>query len=494
MVNSIRTVNFSCGCGKAFRARVDQGGKAYICPSCGVTVRVPQLGMATGAIPPISHGDSHAKVQADGTASANGKASESELTETRDNHSARFFSAPATFGHMLAHFMVTWTALSLLCFVISFTSIVMKYVALGLFLLTTAATIQQIWFLMRARQRVLDAKDVPLLWGFVRLIAWDPIEGVLFLRNKSIAFSDDNLQDAQGGVRFLYPIFGEELALRVPLEVQTLQFSDENVLTREYLSVTIRGTMKWRIADVRKFYLLVSRELRSTANHGDQVSQGALFRGPQAQSTTEQLLRAAIEWLRVLTEEQTRLVVSRAKSGLLIADRLTRELVPSHSGPENTGGSPGEGALTAELGNATDGLAGAIHDTLAHRLDMYGIAVEDVSLQEIRLPEVVMQECIEAAKAYYYPLLGKREGSRKVAELAAEANILGPDAVAAKQVVGAAPAFAMADFLSAFVQKRLAPQLGLTGDATGTAAALAALTAQDPQAKKSLPSDPPSAN
>ena len=46
------------------------------------------------------------------------------------------------------------------------------------------------WFVFFGYWHVLTVKDVPLLWGFVRLLAWDPIEGVLILQNKSVVFSD----------------------------------------------------------------------------------------------------------------------------------------------------------------------------------------------------------------------------------------------------------------------------------------------------------------
>ncbi|HYE21852.1 MAG TPA: SPFH domain-containing protein, partial [Tepidisphaeraceae bacterium] len=247
-----------------------------------------------------------------------------------EGRAKRFFRVPKTVGHLLAYFGAVWGAIGLLAIVLSVFSLYAALVALAIFIVATVALGQQSWLLLRARQRVLVEKDVPLLWGMVRLIAWDPVEGVLVLRNKSVAFSDDDLHDGQGGVRFLYPVMGEELALRIPLEVQTLRFADENVLTQEYLSLTIRGTMKWRLVDVRKFYLLVSRELRSTTDAGGAVQTSASHRptasgdaAGASDGTTRQLLNAAIEWLRVIAEEHSRKVVSRVKSGLLLADRVS---------------------------------------------------------------------------------------------------------------------------------------------------------------------------
>lgn len=384
--------------------------------------------------------------------------------------------------------MAGWFAFALLMFIISWFSVVAKYLALALFLGATGATIQQLWKMLRARQQVLDRKDVPLLWGFVRLIAWDPIQGILILKNKSVSFSDDNLHDGQGGVRFLYPVLGEELVLRVPLEVQTLRFADSKILTKEYLSVSVHGTMKWRIVDIRKFYLLVSRELRSTSDVRGPVTLKQPST-PSAHESAEVMLNSAIEWMRVIAEEQTRTVVSRAKSGLLIADRLNQEMPEVNSSSE-IAVPPAQRRSASEWGGATEGLASAIHDTIAQRLEGYGIAVEDVSLQEIRLPEEIVQECIAAAKAYYLPMRAQREASFKYAnrhaELSAEVELLGRENVGTRDIVGAAPAFTLTEFLGHFLQKRLNTGTNM-GDATlGLIAGQMAAAAQPAQ-----PTPPP---
>jgi hypothetical protein len=230
--------------------------------------------------------------------------------------------------------------------------------------------------------------------------------------------------------------------------------------------------------DIRKFYLLVSRELRSTIDHGSHIQLTKSSRFPAAgngdtSSTTGDLLNLAIEWLRVMAEEQTRVIISRVSSGLLMADRLSSEIpeVRSTSSPTRTDLMLGQAQTTAnEWTGAADGLAVKIYDTIAARTVNYGISVEEVSLQEIRLPEEIVQQCVEACKAAYLPLLAQREASRTRAQLAAEVELLGREAVGTREVVGAAPAFGVADFVSQFLSKRLADPAGL-----GLAAASAAL-------------------
>jgi regulator of protease activity HflC (stomatin/prohibitin superfamily) len=399
------------------------------------------------------------------------------------------YGVPATFSQLLLYLGAGWLVL---CFVALLLCIISSILGGLFFLAATLILGYQAWLILSARQRVLASKNVPLLWNAVRLIAWDPVEGVLILKNKTVSFCDDNLEDAAGGVRLLYSILGEEVALRAPLEVQTLAFRDENVLTREYLSVTIRGTMKWRIADLKKFYLLVSRELRSTTNHDDHESispsaRAATTGDADADPAIRQLLRAAISWMQVLVEEETRSVVSKARSGLLIADKLSQELFPHSFDRSHGEASAASGEAVPDTGGAADGLAGAIHDTIARRLEPYGIAVEDVSLQEIRLPEEVMQECVEACKSYYLPTIAKRKAAFVKENLAAQAEVIGPEAVATREVVSAAPAFTLPDFLSQFLQKRLtaagnAPALGSDASAAVAALLVGKTPGSDPQA------------
>jgi regulator of protease activity HflC (stomatin/prohibitin superfamily) len=300
---------------------------------------------------------------------------------------------------------------------------------------------------------VLTEKDVSLVYGLVRLIAWDPTEGILLLRNKQVDFADDDLHDGKGGVRLVYPILGEELALRVPLEVQTLSFTDTNVLTREYLNLSIGATMKWRIENIQKFYLLVSRELRSTNEKAGEVEELAQTARRHARVSAQrmvvQLMNASVDWLRGLAQEQTRIVVSRVRSGLLIADRLMAD-VPEVRGVDALSSPP-------EFGGATDGLASAVHQTLSERLKDFGIAVVDVTLQEIKLPEEIVRQCVEAAKTAYIPLMSKRNATKRHAELKADVDLLGKEAVAAREVIANAPAYALRDFLSEFIVKTAKP-------------------------------------
>jgi hypothetical protein len=108
------------------------------------------------------------------------------------------------------------------------------------------------------------------------------------------------------------------------------------------MPLTVQGTMKWRITNLQRFYLLVSKEIRaasdqrtsnrlpSPAAHTIQASQPVLLpassgsHGPPhrvgGSATASRKLGAAETWLRYIAEEQTRAVVSRVNTGLLVAE------------------------------------------------------------------------------------------------------------------------------------------------------------------------------
>jgi regulator of protease activity HflC (stomatin/prohibitin superfamily) len=84
----------------------------------------------------------------------------------------------------------------------------------------------------------------------------------------------------------------------------------------------------------------------------------------------------------------------------------------------------------------------------------YGIHVDRVSLQEIRLPEGVLNAAAKACETAYQPLVAERQAAadtmRYAAEaekqrmlLGGEAKVIGNDAVAKKEVLGSIQPFSM---------------------------------------------------
>lgn len=289
--------------------------------------------------------------------------------------------------------------------------------------------------LVIAKSKVLHDKEVRLWNGYARLVAWNPAEGVVFLKNKRIDYLDDNPGDG-GGIRLIFPFLGEELVLRTPLEIQTFTFSDHEVLTKEYVPLSIRGTMYWRIVDLSKFYLSISQEIHTTSDQGAH-SIAVSSRRPQ--------LESAEHWLRSMAEEKTRAVVSRIGTGLLIADQLSADLPALGEGNGNliSGPQSSEGYRTA-----TDSLAGTIKTAFEASVGEYGLEIHRVALQEVKLPSDIYSTAVEACRSAYLPLKARAEAIAQKMKLQAEADVLGADALGMKEIAGNIPALAFQEFLS----------------------------------------------
>jgi hypothetical protein len=64
---------------------------------------------------------------------------------------------------------------------------------------------------IRARKWELD-----IFFGTIKLILWEPNEGLVLLKNKQVTALIYGPKDG-GGIRFIYPVFGDEVKVRVPL-------------------------------------------------------------------------------------------------------------------------------------------------------------------------------------------------------------------------------------------------------------------------------------
>lgn len=292
--------------------------------------------------------------------------------------------------------------------------------------------------LVLAKRKVLSEQEIPFWKGLAILISWNPIEGVLFLKNKNIHFVDSNPNDG-GGIRVVYPHLGEELVLRVPLEIQTLSFEDQEVLTKEYMPLAIKGTLYWKVVDLSKFYLLISKEVHS-ANDTEKHEIKA--------SVTSPKFEVAEYWLRSMSEEKTRTVVSHLGTGLLIADKLASDLP---AGFLNQGEALFGGAAAQPSGakqSATEGLATAIKTEFEASVSEYGLEIHRVALQEVRLPPEIYAAAVDACKSAYLPIKAKAEAIERRLKLQAEADVIGKDAVGLKEIAGNIPALAFQEFLS----------------------------------------------
>jgi regulator of protease activity HflC (stomatin/prohibitin superfamily) len=302
----------------------------------------------------------------------------------------------------------------------------------------TALVLYGLGELILAKKKALRGEIVSIWKGFAELVSWNPTEGVLFLKNKQIHFVDSNPNDG-GGIRVMFPHWGEELVLRVPLEIQTLSFKDGEVLTKEYVPLAIQGTMYWKVMDLGKFYLLISKEVHFANDTGKHDVKT---------SATRPKFEVAEFWLRSMAEEKTRTVVSQIGTGLLIADKLQSDLPAAllNQGETLFGGTAPQ--TSSANRSATEGLANAIKTQFAASVSEYGLEIHRVALQEVRLPPEIYAAAVEACKSAYLPIKAKAEAIARKLKLQAEADVIGTDATGMKEIAGNIPALAFQEFLA----------------------------------------------
>lgn len=292
--------------------------------------------------------------------------------------------------------------------------------------------------LILAKKKALSGETVSFWKGLAEIASWNPTEAVLFLKNKHINFVDTNPNDG-GGIRVMFPHFGEELALRVPLEIQTLSFKDAEVLTKEYMPLAIQGTMYWKVVDLAKFYLLISKDVHSASDTGKHEIKA---------SPSRPKFEVAEYWLRSMAEEKTRTVVSQIGTGLLIADKLQSDLPAAllSQGETLFGGDAPQPSNANR--SATEGLANAIKTQFAASVSEYGLEIHRVALQEVKLPPEIYAAAVEACKSAYLPIKAKAEAIARKLKLQAEADVIGKDATGLKEVAANIPALAFQEFLA----------------------------------------------
>ncbi len=305
----------------------------------------------------------------------------------------------------------------------------------ALFILVSVFITYSLVKLTLAKAQVLQEHDVALWKDRIRLVAWNPTEGVVFLKNKQIQYVDDSPHDG-GGIRVMYPVLGEEMVLRVPLEIQTLAFKDSEVLTKEYMPLAIQGTMYWKICDLKQFYLCISKELH-TANDRGGHSVGASSLRPK--------FEVAEQWLRLMAEEKTRMIVSKIGTGLLIADQLASDLPKALPESAATLEAP---QSSPAYRSSTEGLAHAIKNEFETAVKDYGLEIHRVALQEIKLPPEIYAAAVDACKAAYLPLKAKAEALERKMKLQADVDVIGKDAVGMREIAGNIPALAFQEFLA----------------------------------------------
>jgi len=314
-------------------------------------------------------------------------------------------------------------------------------VLLAVALFFAGTLLKLVFDLATAKARAIERgeREVKLFFGFVKLVLWEQNEGVLFLRNKKISEVVYGPQRG-GGMKYIFPILGDEWKVHVPLTLQLSVFEDDRILTREAIQLYVKIAFWWRIKDkdgLEKFYLLLAREVRQATDRGYERVRDyrpARTPGPRRDPRRSEL-DAAERWMRTIIESCLRKLVSRQSVAFIISREASAYLqVDRH---------PDQSTALAQIdapAATPDRLAASVQVDLARDAATYGIEIERVEVQEVRLPSDIQREIDKVWKSALAPAQSKPEAEaiamRIRAQLEAVAQTVGKDAAAAGHVMG----------------------------------------------------------
>lgn len=386
-------INVVCRCGRNLQIPVRYAGGIVRCRGCRGSVDVPVLDLDKA-----DRGDT-----------------QSPQVEVLSN-----------LGSVALVIVAAWSVLTVLTLV---AAMVLRLPGIGIWLLLAGmlvigASIVLRLYLAKSSAVHASEKSRSVLFGQGNLVLWEPTEGVMFLKNKHIHAVDNNSRDG-GGIRVIFPILGEELGLRVPLTIQSTVFSDDNVFTRDYLPVSLRITIRWRLTDLAKYFLSISQQIDSVSDTSvadeDEV---AASRGSHNQ------LGAARGWIAMMAESACRAEMARTQTSLLFADQISSALPAEVRHSLESGDAP-----VATYEATTDALGGRIAALIREKAQEYGLQIQRIELQEVRLPKSIQDAAVEACAAAFLPAKAEREAAARRIRLQADAGVLGADAVALREVL-----------------------------------------------------------
>ncbi|MBN2092792.1 hypothetical protein JW964_24440 [candidate division KSB1 bacterium] len=261
--------------------------------------------------------------------------------------------------------------------------------------------------------------EVSYFSGLMKLILWGPSEGIVILRNKKIRFIS---QKGNGGSKFIYPIWGDEVFERVPMSIQYLTWEDDNVLTRESIQVYMKVAVWWRISSIRAYVFEIGRLISEGEEH--------LLRKP---------IECAETWLKSMTEGTLRRLVAQSSIGQIISSTPA-----SYLHVENGNGQNGTNEIDFHLIHdrhrdltIAENLGAKLQNDLNNKITAYGIQINRIEIQEIRFSPIIQDAINEVWLAALKPAKSEYETKAICNRLKGAAEVLGVDAIAMERILKA---------------------------------------------------------
>jgi regulator of protease activity HflC (stomatin/prohibitin superfamily) len=179
----------------------------------------------------------------------------------------------------------------------------------------------------------------------------------------------------------------------------------------------------WRVTDLAKYYYLIDREVRVM---DERLHPSGLLNALPADGPTD----AAEKWMLTLAESSIRKLVSQSTTALIVSKTATSYLhVEGQHQPLLPGVPEGRDVASPDV------LALEIHAMLAPKADEYGLGIDRVEIQEVRLPKDIQEAVDNVFKATLQPAQSEQEAKAQAIKLRSAASVLGVEAVALQEVM-----------------------------------------------------------
>jgi regulator of protease activity HflC (stomatin/prohibitin superfamily) len=442
-------IQFNCpSCSATLSISRRKAGELVACPKCKKNVQVP-----------IMIEDAKGVRVRDAHESANGSSVEPSFGRVS---SAGGVSAESPFKRILSGCLIAAGTTGLASLIsLSCHFWVLGSIFLFLFLVVVALTIKGLLDVTTAKARAIQRgeREVDLFFRCVKLVLWEANEGLLFLKDKRIHEVIYG-PECGGGMRFIFPIFGDEIKVHVPLTLQLSHFKDHKVLTRDSFELMIKVAIWWRIKDregLEDFYLLIDKEIHLTSDEAMQPkdvdfstqSSGARKSPKRAE------LNAAERWLMTLVESSLRKLVSRTSVAWVISKNASAYLHVGRQHDEKTAQPIDEDHATPDL------IANSLKDMLCPEVEKYGLEIDRIEIQEVRLQPEIQEAIDRLLKATLLPAQASQEALARAQQIEAElgtiAKILGTEAAGAAHIAKSMQGMSFFGGMNPVLEQLLAP-------------------------------------
>ncbi len=247
---------------------------------------------------------------------------------------------------------------------------------------------------------------VKLLGGRAQLVLSHPGETYVFLKYKRVAGATGE----HGGEQLIFPALGEEAVGPISLRTEMLPWTDKHVLTREAQPLEIALGVQWRVADPQKYAFRIASEV-----HRDATKMTSDFSASSrlaSENTVIDPRRPATSWLYLWVESAVRSYVSRLGMADMVVSAASLQWLNLPSGE------------SSRMDGKFDEMAEEVVRAVNKKAGEYGLGVESVSVQGIKLPQKFQEAIDRTREAFLKPIASEQEMKARQFEVRGELEVL----------------------------------------------------------------------